>query len=370
MALPAKDPDSPLPANQTDHTSTPSQPPPSAATSPSPSTSKGKQTNVSFRSYAQATKGHCITTLGQVTGSEYLTNTTSANNSTDDTAQALTSQPLFRRGSEEFSIFYDVTGDKLGPKAFFDAARARFPTGVGLGRLTHRDNGRVLVEIILNSEQSCTQACETPLQVTDEVSYTATRSLPPDNEVFRVTLDKLPIIPLVDLEKGLRSCLSQYGRILYLGLYDDVNANTGTKVEPKTFTFNAAPGTSKSAETMLPAARKSIKRRRAGSKPSQPLFINATSKTNFAAPVDNQTEPPVQDQQSSKTEVNKASNEGEQSLVVPATKPASTQSAEADPEHPISSHQRDEDADMASGDEEPDDSGGSAKDSTRRSHSK
>ncbi|KAI9490983.1 hypothetical protein BDB00DRAFT_734486, partial [Zychaea mexicana] len=138
-------------------------------------------------------------------------------------AQALTSQPLFRRGSEEFSIFYDVTGDKLGPKAFFDAARARFPTGVGLGRLTHRDKGRVLVEIILNSEQSCTQACETPLQVTDEVSYTATRSLPPDNEVFRVTLDKLPIIPLVDLEKGLRSCLSQYGRILHLGLYDDVN---------------------------------------------------------------------------------------------------------------------------------------------------
>ncbi|KAI9496749.1 hypothetical protein BDB00DRAFT_868979 [Zychaea mexicana] len=199
MALPDKDPDSP---------------------------SVGKSSTLYFRSYAQVTKGQRFTTLGQTKGLNYSSAVSPTASLPDqESTTSSTSQPVFRRGSEEFSVFYDVTGNKLQPKAFFDAARQRFPVGIGLGSLTHRENGRTLVELILDSEDSCSEACDLPLQVSADVSLTASRSMPPDHEVFQVKLEKLPILPMHVLEKGLKSCLSQYGRILYLGLYEGPNAN-------------------------------------------------------------------------------------------------------------------------------------------------
>ena len=50
---------------------------------------------------------------------------------------------MYRRGTEEFSVLYDVTEDKLDSKVFHNKARMAFPIG------THRENGRIIVELIL-----------------------------------------------------------------------------------------------------------------------------------------------------------------------------------------------------------------------------
>ncbi|KAG2216491.1 hypothetical protein INT45_001817 [Circinella minor] len=72
---------------------------------------------------------------------------------------------VLRRGSETFSVIYDVTGDKSDPPSFYKQARQVFPQGIGLGITTHHDNRCTLIEIILNSEEAYTEAYKNPIVV-------------------------------------------------------------------------------------------------------------------------------------------------------------------------------------------------------------
>lgn len=141
MALPANDPDpsrvgtQPTPQSNKPHLF------PKPTTSPTTPTSGD---TLSFRSYTQATKGLLTSSLQELSNRSVLASPpTHAAVSHADTPHY-----LLRRGAEEFIVFYDVTGTKVSPKAFYAAAREVFPVGVGLGILTHRDSDRILVEII------------------------------------------------------------------------------------------------------------------------------------------------------------------------------------------------------------------------------
>lgn len=214
MALPANDPDpsrvgtQPTPQSNKPHLF------------PKPTTSRTTPTSgdtLSFRSYTQATKGLLTSSLQELSNRSVLASTpTHAAVSHADTPHY-----LLRRGAEEFIVFYDVTGTKVSPKAFYAAAREVFPVGVGLGILTHRDNDRILVEIILDSEASCEAACACALVIGENTRFQATRSLPPDHKVTKVRLEKLPLLPKSALEEGLRKCLSRYGHIIQIGLYEE-----------------------------------------------------------------------------------------------------------------------------------------------------
>ncbi|KAI7849133.1 hypothetical protein BDC45DRAFT_574279 [Circinella umbellata] len=102
------------------------------------------------------------------------------------------------------------------------SARYVFPEGTGLGITTHCDNRHTLIEITLNSEEACaTEACQNLIIVLrTNKAYKAYYSLPPDHQVTRARLKKLPIPSEHNLESGLRVSLSKYGCILQMGLFN------------------------------------------------------------------------------------------------------------------------------------------------------
>ncbi|KAG2217414.1 hypothetical protein INT45_004872 [Circinella minor] len=156
---------------------------------------------VSYRSYAQVTKGHWIHHLSANSPSGVTLPDTILNSTPEFT-------PVFRHGSEEYSVFYDLTYEEADPTIFHNQARQSFPIGY---------------EVVLNSEQACQQAYAKPLQLSEMHSIPVFWSLLPDQEVTRVGLSQLPILSCHELESRLYKCLSQYSKILQLGLYEEPN---------------------------------------------------------------------------------------------------------------------------------------------------
>ncbi|KAG2217760.1 hypothetical protein INT45_005481 [Circinella minor] len=173
-------------------------------TPPSSLTKEHSGSNITFRSYAQVTKGLNITLLYQTSlatrGSDFGSHAYSGSNT------PLFPSTLYRQSSEQYSVFYDVTG-------------------IGLSYQTHHENERTILEIILESEESSTKACATPLIVDSNHTFQAVQSLPPDLRVIHVSLSQIPILAKNKLESSLRESLSKFGKVLQLGFDEEAGSN-------------------------------------------------------------------------------------------------------------------------------------------------
>ncbi|CDH52551.1 predicted protein [Lichtheimia corymbifera JMRC:FSU:9682] len=127
---------------------------------------------------------------------------------------------LLRRGTEEFSVFFDLSSHSIHENEFFKAARSLLPDwDVGIGMIQHRDKGRLLYELTMPNEQCCAFVVREGVTVGD-IHLPAVRSLHPTRKLTKLELEKLPTcLPINDLEQRLRAALSQFGSVVQLGLY-------------------------------------------------------------------------------------------------------------------------------------------------------
>ncbi|KAI8137712.1 hypothetical protein BJV82DRAFT_674520 [Fennellomyces sp. T-0311] len=129
---------------------------------------------------------------------------------------------LLRRGTEDYSVFYDASSPAVAEDAFLKAARQLFPNwDVGIGMIPHKDKetGHQLYEMTLPNEAACSIALQQCLKIENQ-EYHAVRSLPPDHFLTKLELEKIPTcLPTMELEKCLREALSPYGEVVNLGLY-------------------------------------------------------------------------------------------------------------------------------------------------------
>ncbi|GAB5585631.1 hypothetical protein Unana1_00531 [Umbelopsis nana] len=101
-------------------------------------------------------------------------------------------------------------------------ARQSLPVGAGLGA-THRENGLVLIEMFVNSDDLCEKACHDGISVGTHTVF-ATRPLPPDAEVITVFLTKLPCyVPTPEFEDEVRSYMDQFARVLETTFFTEPN---------------------------------------------------------------------------------------------------------------------------------------------------
>lgn len=127
---------------------------------------------------------------------------------------------LLRRGTEEYSVFFDLTTHSINENDFFKAACVLLPDwDVGIGMMPHRDKGNLLYELTLPDEDTCTYVMSKGVTV-GGVHLPAIRSLHPTRKLTKLELEKLPTCLLIrQLEEGLRATLSKFGSVVQLGLY-------------------------------------------------------------------------------------------------------------------------------------------------------
>ncbi|KAI8376483.1 uncharacterized protein BYT42DRAFT_615214 [Radiomyces spectabilis] len=127
---------------------------------------------------------------------------------------------LLRRGTEDHSVFFDVSPHPIKEADFFTAARNLVPNwDIGIGMIPHREEGRLIYEMTMPNQQTCDSIVQQGLQV-DGYHYPAICSLPLTKKIIKLELERLPTsLPAKELEEGLRAALSPFGSVLHLGLY-------------------------------------------------------------------------------------------------------------------------------------------------------
>lgn len=73
---------------------------------------------------------------------------------------------LLRRGSEDLSVFFDVSTASVTEAEFFKTARVLLPDwDVGIRMLPHRDKGRLLYEMTLPDENTCNKVIQNGVSI-------------------------------------------------------------------------------------------------------------------------------------------------------------------------------------------------------------
>lgn len=163
--------------------------------------------------YAHVTKKSTVTPLSSFASSDIQEVLATVSSSGDVPVH------LLRRGTEDYSVLFDVSAHPVKFKTFCVAARQLFPSQeTGLGLITHKDWGCTIVEMSLLDEDACSFAMAQGATVNGH-TFHGVRALRSDHKLTRLELSQLPLISSRDLEIGLRECLSLFGHVLHLGLY-------------------------------------------------------------------------------------------------------------------------------------------------------
>ncbi|KAI8329591.1 hypothetical protein EDC96DRAFT_529226 [Choanephora cucurbitarum] len=135
--------------------------------------------------------------------------------------------PIWKRGTSEFSAFFDLSSHSISPSLFKSTARKAIPNKNSLGMKMHQEGTRVLAEIFFTSQAVCVHHCQQGIQFEKSTIF-GFPSLPSSDPVIRVKLSHLPFLPEAQLSEGLYDLLAPFGVVLEGGIFVDHGWYDGT----------------------------------------------------------------------------------------------------------------------------------------------
>ncbi|KAG1137114.1 hypothetical protein G6F38_011552 [Rhizopus arrhizus] len=153
-------------------------------------------------------------------------NITSVTAFEDPAAKALSRERrqarLWIQSSEKNNAVFDLQSTTVTPSAFFAALSAQYPDAIGAVPVQQGSvNGTV---IAFDSLEARTRACSIGIKV-HSFTIIGTPTLDATSTVYRLSLDKLPLLRPTELTPLLASELGRYGKVLHVGLLLDPSTN-------------------------------------------------------------------------------------------------------------------------------------------------
>lgn len=108
------------------------------------------------------------------------------------------------------------------PATFLKALAAHFPTAIGVVPVKQGDHHGAIVTF--DTVEAQAKAYSIGIQV-GSLTIIGTQTLSSDNSIYRISLDRLPILRPEKLTPLLRQMLESYGKVLHVGLLLDPATN-------------------------------------------------------------------------------------------------------------------------------------------------
>ncbi|KAG1168959.1 hypothetical protein G6F36_012158 [Rhizopus arrhizus] len=131
-------------------------------------------------------------------------------------------EKLWIQSSEKNSAVFDIQSLNLSIEVFLQSLSSQYPKAIG-GVDTYQGSVRGTV-IAFNSEEARDKACSVGIQINSHTIHD-TPTLSAESSVYRVALDKLPILRPFELSPLLQEAFKKYGKALHVGLYLDPKTN-------------------------------------------------------------------------------------------------------------------------------------------------
>ncbi|KAG1315005.1 hypothetical protein G6F64_001021 [Rhizopus arrhizus] len=128
---------------------------------------------------------------------------------------------IWIRSAEKNSVAFEMPKAVL-PATFLKALAAQFPTAIGVVPVKQGDHHGAIVAF--DTVEAQTKACSIGVQV-GSLTIIGTQTLSSDNSIYRISLDRLPILRPEELTPLVRQMLEPYGKVLHVGLLFDPATN-------------------------------------------------------------------------------------------------------------------------------------------------
>ena len=157
-----------------------------------------------FRAYSKNTRNQTVTAFE------------------DKDAKAVSRQrrneKLWIQSSEKNSAVFDIQSSNLSIEVFLESLSPQYPEAIG-GVDTQQGSVRGTI-VAFDSEEARDKACSVGIQINSHTIH-GTPTLSTESSVYRVALDKLPILRPSELSPLLQEAFKKYGKVLHVGLYLD-----------------------------------------------------------------------------------------------------------------------------------------------------
>ncbi|KAG1452490.1 hypothetical protein G6F56_007807 [Rhizopus delemar] len=157
-----------------------------------------------FRAYSKNTRNETVTAFEDKDGKAI--------------SRQRRNERLWIQSSEKNSAAFDIQSVNLAVDVFLESLSSQYPEAIG-GVDTQQGAVRGTV-VAFDSQEARDKACSIGIQV-KSMTIIGTPTLSSDSSVFRISLDKLPILRPSDLSPLLQEVFKQYGKVLHVGLYLD-----------------------------------------------------------------------------------------------------------------------------------------------------
>ncbi|KAG1080412.1 hypothetical protein G6F42_023364 [Rhizopus arrhizus] len=125
---------------------------------------------------------------------------------------------IWIQSAEKNSAVFDLKAMNISAPAFYQALSLQFPEAIGATPV--QQNTMNVTIIAFDSAEAQTKACTVGVKVNSFTVY-GTPTLKADSTVYRVALDKLPLLRADDLMPMLKQAMEKFGVVLHVGLYVD-----------------------------------------------------------------------------------------------------------------------------------------------------
>ncbi|KAG1048846.1 hypothetical protein G6F43_008792 [Rhizopus delemar] len=127
-------------------------------------------------------------------------------------------EKLWIQSSEKNSAVFDIQSLNLSIEVFLQSLSSQYSEAIG-GVDTYQGSVRGTV-VAFDSEEARGKACSVGIQISSHTIH-GTPTLSAESSVYRVALDKLPILRPSELSPLLQEAFKKYGKVLHVGLYLD-----------------------------------------------------------------------------------------------------------------------------------------------------
>ncbi|KAG1626779.1 hypothetical protein G6F44_012348 [Rhizopus delemar] len=127
-------------------------------------------------------------------------------------------EKLWIQSSEKNSAVFDIQSLNLSIEVFLQSLSSQYPEAIG-GVDTYQGSVRGTV-VAFDTEEARDKACSVGIQINSHTIH-GTPTLSAESSVYRVALDKLPILRPSELSPLLQEAFKKYGKVLHVGLYLD-----------------------------------------------------------------------------------------------------------------------------------------------------
>ena len=107
-------------------------------------------------------------------------------------------------GTQKHSVFYEIpTSLKDHTSTFLTALHSKYEDSI-CGINTKDNTQGQLIEVFLTDDSTCDTICTAGIISVNDITVKPIRALPPSHTVMKVSLSKLPLLPLKELSISLK----------------------------------------------------------------------------------------------------------------------------------------------------------------------